>query len=112
MDNDHKILLGMINKLHEAMTAGKSKEVMSQLITELKKYTMTHFSSEETHLAHINHPHLPEQKQQHAMFSSKITEFEKEYSAGNMVLAVKIMPFLNDWLLGHIMQVDKKYADE
>ncbi len=110
LDGDHQKILTMINKLHEAMAAGQSKDVMKTLISDLKSYSLSHFTNEETYLETIDYPDLAEQKQQHAIFINKIKEFETEMMNGNLLLAMKVMPFLNDWLLSHIMNKDMKYS--
>ena len=102
----------MINRLHNAMTLGQSKTMITQLITDLKSYSMTHFKNEEGYLTKINHPSLSDQKLQHNLFINKIREFETELEKGNMTLAMKVMPFLNEWLLKHIMEKDKAYAKQ
>lgn len=110
LDGDHRMLLGMINKLHQAMSTGQSKSMLTPLISELKTYSMTHFRNEEGYLEMIHYPHLDEQRRQHGVFVSKIQEFETELGRGNMMLAMRVMPFLNDWLLQHIMNVDMQYS--
>jgi hemerythrin-like metal-binding protein len=110
LDEDHQKLLEMINRLHQAMSTGQSKSMIAPLITDLKSYTMTHFKNEEGYLEEIAHPTLLEQKKQHAVFISKIREFESDLENGQITLAMKIMPFLNEWLLKHIMDKDKMYA--
>ncbi len=110
LDDDHRILISMINKLHQAMIAGKSHSIIAPLIKELQEYTVHHFHNEESHLKKINSPDLEEQKQQHSIFAKRIEEFSSDLENGNIVLAMKIMPFLNDWLLKHIMNTDMNYS--
>ena len=110
LDDDHRKLLEMINRLHQAMSTGQSKDMIVPLIKDLKSYTITHFKNEENYMEKIGHPGLMEQRKQHAIFINKIQEFETELNKGQMTLAIKVMPFLNDWLLMHIMDKDKKYA--
>jgi|GEM_PF-3300305 hemerythrin-like metal-binding protein len=55
------------------------------------------------------HPELLAQKQQHQVFLDKVSEFKTSFENGETALAVKMLPFLNDWFLNHIMKVDMKY---
>jgi hemerythrin len=46
-DNDHKKLIELINRLHQAMLDKKAKEVLGEIINELVDYTIYHFNKEE-----------------------------------------------------------------
>jgi hemerythrin len=110
LDQDHRKLVDMINKLHEAMTTGQSNAVISPLISSLKEYSLTHFNNEETYMQQINYPNLEDQKKQHDIFVNKIKEFESELLKGNKMLATRVIPFLSNWLFQHIMNEDMKYS--
>ena len=44
-------------------------------------------------------------------FVLKITEFQGSYREGHiLVLAIEIIRFLRDWLINHILTIDKQYA--
>ena len=47
IDEQHKKLVGLINKLFEAMANGKSSEIMKSVLGELSNYVNTHFATEE-----------------------------------------------------------------
>jgi len=109
MDADHQKLINNISILHEAMKMGKSKSVLEQLINDVNVYAQTHFSREEQYLTQIKHTELAAQKEQHKIFLDKVSEFKKNFANGQTVLAVEMLPFLNQWFLNHIMKIDMKY---
>jgi hemerythrin-like metal-binding protein len=47
MDNQHRQLVDLLNQLENAMAKGKGKELVGKILSELIRYTQTHFSSEE-----------------------------------------------------------------
>ena len=47
IDEQHKKLVGMVNKLYDAMKEGKAKDILGNLLTELVSYTDSHFKTEE-----------------------------------------------------------------
>jgi hemerythrin-like metal-binding protein len=110
-DAEHKVLIKLINDLNDAMLEGKSKSVIGKIITELLEYTEFHFGKEEKEMIGIKYPGYDEQKRMHTMFIDKIKEFKAEFETGETLLSVKIIDFLKDWLLSHIIKVDKKYKD-
>jgi hemerythrin-like metal-binding protein len=109
MDNDHQKMAELISNLYASMKLGQSKTILSPVLTKLKNYATTHFLREEQLLKQKNHPDLQTQQQQHALFLTKVEEFEINFNQGNTLLAVKMLPFLNEWFLNHIMKVDMKY---
>lgn len=111
MDSEHQRLFDLINDLNEAMLQGQSSNVISGIIQGLIDYTEKHFNHEEVLMEKCSYPGLPEQKKAHRMFVAKIVEFKDELESGEMLLSVKIIQFLKEWLIKHIMVVDKKYSD-
>ena len=109
IDAQHKKLFDMINNLHEAMGQGKGKEALGKILDGLMDYTRVHFSDEEKMLEKVNYPDLPIQRAQHAAFVQKISELQKDYKSGKITMTLPTMEFLKDWLLNHILKVDKKY---
>ncbi|HVM91282.1 MAG TPA: hemerythrin domain-containing protein [Terriglobales bacterium] len=44
-DTDHKKLFDILNKLHEAMSAGNGNQVVAKVVKELGDYTKFHFGA-------------------------------------------------------------------
>lgn len=47
IDEDHKILIGMVNELHDAADLGKDYITLSSILERLAAYTREHFQREE-----------------------------------------------------------------
>lgn len=109
-DDHHRKLVQLINELHEAMRTGSGKEVLEKIINELVDYTSFHFSAEEKYLQKYEFPHFSRHKNEHVNFVAKVGEFQRNYSAGKVLLTMDINSFLKDWLLNHIMISDKEYS--
>ncbi|MCP4216141.1 MAG: hemerythrin family protein [bacterium] len=110
MDDQHKVLVGLINRLHDAMKEKKAKDIQKGILQELITYTKTHFTEEEEYLEKHNYPYLNEQKKQHEEFVAKLREFIRDYKDGKLMLSFDIMKFLKDWLINHILKIDQKYT--
>lgn len=110
MDNQHKELMNILNELYDAMSARKSNEVLSSVITKLLNYTRKHFTAEEMYMQKYNYPAYANQKKEHDFFVNKIQEFQKDLNAGKLTLSIDISTFLKNWLVNHISVEDKKYG--
>lgn len=110
MDDEHKRLFDLINDLNDAMLDGQSGSKISDILDSLIDYTTYHFGHEEEMLRKISYPHIKEQELSHKAFVEKMLTFKKELNSGQMLLSVKMIDFLKDWLLSHIVNTDSKYT--
>ena len=62
MDRQHQHLVGLINRLHDAMVRGEGAEILGPVLDEVVRYTHTHFAAEERLLAARKYPHLADHK--------------------------------------------------
>ncbi len=56
LDNQHKKLIDIINKLDNNMRQGKGKEVLGNVLNEMLDYTRVHFTAEERILRESAYP--------------------------------------------------------
>jgi methyl-accepting chemotaxis protein len=109
-DDQHKQLVMMIQKLNEAMKKGEGEKVIRTILSGLVAYADSHFKQEEAMMQQHNYPDFQAHKQLHDDLRSKVGEVIIEFEQGRAVPA-EIMTFLSDWLINHIMKVDKKYGE-
>jgi hemerythrin len=110
LDIQHRKWFDILNRLHDAMKEGKSKDVMDELFTELIDYTKYHFESEEEYLKNNNYPDIPSHLEVHTALKNQVIDFSEQYKNGSIGLSVQLFNLLKDWLQNHIMNIDKKYA--
>lgn len=111
IDQQHKRLIDLINKLHEAMINKQAKQVISKIIDELAAYTVYHFQTEEKYMEQFKYKGIVSHKNEHEMFVKKVDSFQKDYDAGKLGLSLEVMTFLQNWVSNHIKVVDKKYSE-
>ena len=109
-DSQHQKLVDIINRLHDAMKAGKGSTIIGDILKEMVKYTITHFTAEERLLEIHGYPKLASQKSEHAYYVEKINAFVKEYESGTVMMSINVSQFLKDWLMKHILGTDKEYT--
>ena len=110
MDQQHQHLFGLLNKLHEAMGQGKSKETLPRVFEELVRYTQSHFAAEEALLQKYNYPGFVIHQRQHKDLITQVAELHKKFLAGDFSVSMQTRDFLKDWLAEHIKGSDQKYS--
>jgi hemerythrin-like metal-binding protein len=109
IDNQHKGLVKLINKLYDAMTYGQANKVLREIIQELVKYTQIHFATEEKYFVKFDYEDSEAHIEEHHEFIASVQKFKEGFEAGNIVLSVDIFKFLKGWLTNHILGSDKKF---
>ena len=111
IDEQHKVLVGMINDFYENIKTRSNQENISILLRKMKEYTIVHFSTEEKYFKQYNFHDYEAHKKEHDDFVEKIIEVERKFNAGQLVLSFEITNFLKDWLRNHIQGTDMKYSN-
>jgi hemerythrin len=110
IDKQHQMLVQMINDLHDAMNAGKDKELLGRLINRLHTYAAMHFAREEDFFNKFGYSETATHAKEHKDFEKRVADFETQFKAGRQSLSNDIITFLSDWLLKHIKGSDKRYG--
>lgn len=111
MDEQHVMLVNIVNNFYDKIEEGDSKENLSSLVWGLRHYSMLHFTEEEEFMVQFNFSNYANHKSEHEMFTSKVAVIEEKLARGETVLSYEIMMFLRQWLLTHINGSDKEYGD-
>ncbi len=109
-DDQHKVLVDIINELYDAIDKNKGLDAIGRLIKRLRMYGAIHFASEEYYFDLFKYPETEEHKKIHKFFDDKMAEIEKTYTTQSKETALEMMHFLSEWLLNHIKGTDQKYT--
>jgi len=110
IDDDHKKLVGMLNRLNEAMSAGKSKDVLAGILDELVQYTVKHFGHEEALMATHHYAGAAVHISEHKKLVGDVLAFKDKLAHGKAMISIELLKFLRDWLTTHILQTDKRFG--
>ena len=77
------------------------------MLDELLDYTHYHFNTEEMLMADHQYPFSEIHKRQHDEFTVRIQEFRNDFCQGK-AQTFKILCFLFNWLIEHILVSDKE----
>ena len=108
IDAQHKKFFSFINVLYDAIKENRQKEVLSKIIPELIQYTHYHFSTEEKYMKQYNYKGYSEHKAAHEKFVKEFSELVEQAMNKEKAVPLKVLIFLNQWLLTHIAEMDKK----
>lgn len=110
IDKQHKYLFLLVNTLYEAMTQGKSSEIIGKTLEELVEYTVIHFKDEEALFIDTDYPNTEEHLKIHKDFTEQVNNFYSEYKKGNVNVRLEVIKMLSNWLSEHIEKMDKATA--
>jgi len=112
IDSQHKHLIGMVNKLIEASSSGKSAVVVTEALDFLAVYAVNHFSDEERLQIAYSYPDYVGHKRKHDDFKLVVTDLiqrvKKEGPTEDLIEEVCFT--IGSWLLEHIMGDDFRMA--
>jgi hemerythrin len=109
IDDQHKVLIDLINRLFLSALNRDHKSAVSEILDLLIDYTRTHFSREEELLGESSYPVLSDHQLQHRLFAEKIEVVAVRYRDGKIV-TFELINFLKHWLKEHILGADMGYS--
>jgi hemerythrin-like metal-binding protein len=112
IDNEHKLLIELINDLQHALETQEMvrSQLVSAALEKLKHHIRAHFESEERFLLFNNYPDFDIHQQEHLELLKKLEQFVNHISSEQVVFTEKMLLFLKDWLVRHIILHDCKYG--
>jgi hemerythrin-like metal-binding protein len=108
LDEHHKQMVVLINKLHNAL-AQRDNNVATDVLFELGDYANYHFGAEEALFESVNYPFADEHIEQHLIFREHLRELKDLVEASDEHAMEKLIGFLYPWWSTHLMVYDHKY---
>ena len=109
IDAQHKMFIGIINELYTAIIDKKEDSILDDIFKQLVSYTQFHFQTEERYFDEFNYEDAEAHKAAHQKLCDQIVELQKQ-EIDIMKDPFKLLDFLEDWLIDHIMGMDMKYT--
>ena len=109
IDDEHRMLVGMINTLNDAMLARKGREAQKTTIDAMVDYAATHFAREERYMQAFRYQGYQAHRVEHQKFTAKALDLQTRADRSGFILTLEIVSFLKAWLQNHIMGTDKRY---
>lgn len=110
LDEDHKRLIELLNRLHENVEAGKTGKALEKVIEQMVKYTQYHFTREEALFNQAGFPQAAEHHHEHEMLMRRALSLQARFENGqSRELSLEAMDVLQRWLSSHILGSDREY---
>ncbi len=110
-DRDHKRLLALLNKLHHAVEAGHSQEVLARVLAALNIYVNFHFTEEEELFLRTNYPDYEPHRREHRKLTAAVEEIRQDFEkSASDALSQRVLEFLRGWLYDHHIRFDRAFA--
>lgn len=110
IDNQHKKFVEILNQLYDAVDNHKDKKAIDQVFEGLVNYGKYHFATEEKYFDEFNFEEALEHKEKHKEFKQKIADYQAKINNGQIEITNDLINFLEEWLVTHLVEVDKKYV--
>jgi hemerythrin len=110
IDNQHKHMFDTINHLLEIISVNTAVKELDSIINALVEYKLLHFATEEKYFLEFNYEGREEHEAKHHEFNDKFGKLREEYPTNTIEFAFKLVDFLEDWLIEHLITMDQKYV--
>ena len=110
IDEQHKVLADLVNRMHQAIHERHGSDVVREILTELAEYTRIHFAVEESLMRILNYPDYENHKAVHEELLKHVVELREKVESGKTAIGFELMHFLKNWLTKHIMEEDMAYS--
>lgn len=113
IDEQHHILVNTLNEANARLAENYETKLLEQITHDLLSYALYHFETEEELMLEYgyqeecsddNAAHL----RQHRAFSAQVVAVRDDLKAGNLISREALLGFLNNWLVDHILNTDKR----
>jgi len=110
IDTQHQALVRLINNMADTVTAGQSRRVFEKQLSDFMRYIELHFSDEETYFTLYDYPEASAHRGHHKAFFKQVSALKNEFHSKETELSRVLLNFIKDWLVHHIVSIDKKYS--
>lgn len=114
IDDQHKYFIGLINELYDTVVNKKPKEKIQEIFAKLDAYAVLHFETEEKYFDLFHYELAEEHKKEHEKLLGEAKKFKKYYESHpeNIYDIIgEMFEFLENWLVDHLANQDKKYTE-
>ena len=111
IDRQHRLLIGLINQLHEAVSGVDAGKKPQAVFAATVDYLRNHFAFEESFLERLGYEDLAADKGSHKQLLDKLSDLRRQFDAGPVSVSPELVKLLKEWMTTHILQCAHRYAE-
>jgi hemerythrin len=113
-DVEHREMLGHLRRLYDGLAEGRPERQVRHIMADLLAVAKGHFNHEEEYMRMLDYPDYRQHADDHFALSTRLQTFmdamfAKDASAERNLAEVRA--FLKTWLLEHILEHDRSFAN-
>jgi hemerythrin-like metal-binding protein len=112
IDTEHQQLLALMDQIVVMVDRGNVQEAaLVKIMDELLNFTIRHFAHEEREFLKTGYSDRRNHEKLHRELMAQVSAFKLRLATGQAIIYKDLAVFLNDWLVSHILSVDKNYVE-
>lgn len=108
IDADHKKMVELLNRMHDAAATDKGPKVCSLILSDLIAYSRSHFALEEQLMVLERYPQREQHQAEHEALIRDVVELRVQLDRGTTVPGPALFEHLKDWVASHITGADRE----
>jgi hemerythrin len=110
IDDQHKKLIDMFQKLYTDLNREKPLINSDEWFLELAQYANYHFQTEENLFKAYNYPEAEAHTEEHHQFVQELLLLYHHSGENQQTLPLQIYDFLHGWLQNHVFGTDQQFG--
>lgn len=110
-DFQHKQLIDLFEKVKDARSNNKDKNLYRYTLAFLAMYVNHHFSLEEKYMEKYKYPDKELHHKEHQAFIKELKEFRSENTDYSEAGTDDLLTRMGEWILSHILENDQKLGE-
>ncbi|MFA6507905.1 MAG: bacteriohemerythrin, partial [Treponemataceae bacterium] len=110
IDDQHRKLVGLLNRLHTTVAVGSEAKAAEKNLGDLADYAEFHFADEERMFSSSGYPDTAFHVRTHREFEKAIRSYSVDAAPGKVPLDEAAFLRMKDWFIDHFQTVDKGYV--
>jgi hemerythrin-like metal-binding protein len=109
IDIQHRGLFDIISRLKTSRNYETEGKYFLATLTQFIDYTKIHFATEERYMREAEYPKIVEHQQEHTEFMIEVMKLARDCENKEPDIEQKILDFLKNWYMAHILGTDRDY---
>ena len=111
IDRQHRMLIGLINRLHEAVLGTNPDPKLPGVFGAAVDCFHNHFLYEEAFMDRVGYAEMHLEQSRNNQLLDHLAHMRRLFDAGPMTVSPELVRFLKDWLTAHILRCSQGYAE-